>query len=471
MIPVRSFRGRTCAVFGLGTSGLAAAHALKVGGADVLAWDDTPAARQAAGEFGVTVRPWQDWDWSRLDALILSPGVPLTHPEPHEVVVRARDAGIEIIGDIDLFAREIRPDPAAAGRAPVIAVTGTNGKSTTVALIGHILKSCGYQAELGGNFGRPVLSLPAPGSRTVYVIEVSSYQIDLSPSFVPDVSVLTNITPDHIDRHGSFDHYASVKGRLLRQTAKDGLRVIGVDNPQTASIFTALMSARLKTVPVSAGKVLSQGIFVVHDIMYEARTASTETLMDMADAPRLIGVHNAQNAALAFAATRSFVKNGKLIADAIGRFPGLAHRIEDIGTAGRVKLVNDSKATNADAAMRALACFDDVYWIAGGRPKAGGIQGMEKFWPRIRKAYLIGEAADDFAVTLEGHVPYEKSGTLETAFASACDDAMHSDANHPVVLLSPACASFDQFTDFEARGEAFRSLAKDAIAAAFQEAS
>ena len=472
MIAARSFADKEVAVFGLGRSGMGAVKALKAGGARVFAWDDKETSRQAAAAEGAETPSWQSWPWDRLAAVILSPGVPLTHPKPHDVVLRAREAGVEVIGDIEVFAREIRRDPAAAGLAPVIAITGTNGKSTTTALIGHVLAAAGYDAQVGGNIGKAALELAPPGAKTVYVLEVSSYQIDLAPGFKPDVSVLTNVTPDHIDRHGSMENYAAVKTRLLKQTVKSGLNAVGVDDSHSAAIFTRLTSnGGAPCVAVSVGKVLGRGVFVLDGVLYDAQTERATRIMDLRAAPHLPGAHNWQNAALAYAAVRRHVKDVRVLADAIASFPGLAHRIEEVGRAGKVRFINDSKATNADAAERALVCFSDIYWIIGGRPKAGGIASLEPHFARIRKAYLIGEAAEEFAATLEGKVEAEYCGTLEAATAAAAADAARSDAAAPVVLLSPACASFDQFKDFEARGDAFRALVAKLATAPVREAS
>jgi len=461
MIPVRAFANADVAVFGLARSGVSSVAALKAGDARVVAWDDNPAGREAAEKAGARIIPHEQWPWDRLKAVILSPGVPLTHPAPHDVVMRARASGVEVIGDIELFAREIRPDPAKPGRAPVIAVTGTNGKSTTTALIGHVLQANGFAAEIGGNIGKPVLDLSPPNGRTIYVLEVSSYQIDLAPGLEPDISVLTNITPDHIDRHGSMDNYVAVKCRLLEQTDPNGHVVIGVDDSHTAAIHTRLAArGRAETVPVSVGKVLGRGVFAVDGALYDAWGSRASRIMDLSLATHLPGAHNWQNAALAFAATKPFVKDARSIVQAIASFPGLAHRIEEVGRAGKVRFINDSKATNADAAERALVCFNDIFWIAGGRPKAGGIQSLAPHFPRIRKAYLIGEAADEFAATLAGDVPHEISGTLDNALAAASSDAEAATAPEPVVLLSPACASFDQYRNFEVRGDAFRNLVR-----------
>ncbi len=230
MIAARSFQGKTVAVFGLARTGLAAVRALKEGGAEVIAWDDNSAARDAGHEAGAQITPWREWAWENIAALILSPGVPLTHPRPHEVVTHATEARVPVIGDVELFAREIRPDAAKPGKAPVIAITGTNGKSTTTALIGHILASAGFDAQVGGNIGKSVLELAPPGAKTIYVLEMSSFQIDLTPGLHPDVALLSNLTPDHIDRHGSMENYAAIKERLLRQVPKDGQAIVGVDD-------------------------------------------------------------------------------------------------------------------------------------------------------------------------------------------------------------------------------------------------
>ncbi|HKD46151.1 MAG TPA: UDP-N-acetylmuramoyl-L-alanine--D-glutamate ligase [Rhizomicrobium sp.] len=459
MIAAKSFQGKTAAVFGLARAGLASVRALKEGGAEVIAWDDNSGGREAGHEAGALIRPWREWAWESIAALVLSPGVPLTHPRPHEVVTHATDARVPVIGDVELFAREIRPDPGQPGKAPVIAITGTNGKSTTTALIGHILASAGFDAQVGGNIGKAVLELAPPGAKTVYVLEMSSFQIDLTPGLHPDVALLSNLTPDHIDRHGSMENYAAIKERLLRQVPKDGQIIAGVDDDYSAAIFTALSAAGgAPAIPVSVGKVLGRGVFVVDGALYDAQSQRASKVMEVEDAPRLPGAHNWQNMALAYAAARMFVKEPRAIAAAITSFPGLAHRMEEVGRIGKVRFVNDSKATNADAASRALACYPDIFWIAGGKPKEGGISGLAPYFSRIRKVYLIGEAAHDFSRALEGKVVYALSGTLDKAVKSAAADAAAAQAPAPVVLLSPACASYDQFKDFEQRGDAFRTL-------------
>ncbi|HEY4075751.1 MAG TPA: UDP-N-acetylmuramoyl-L-alanine--D-glutamate ligase [Rhizomicrobium sp.] len=459
MIPSRAFANKTVAVFGLARTGLGAVRALVAGGTRVIAWDDSAVARDLGGQEGAEIMPWREWPWETIAALVLSPGVPLTHPKPHGVVEHANRAHVPVIGDVELFAREVRPDPDKPGRAPIIAITGTNGKSTTTALVGHILNACGLDAQIGGNIGNSVLELAAPSAKTIYVLEMSSFQIDLAPGLVPDVALLSNLSPDHIDRHGTMENYAAIKERLMHQTASDGQVLIGVDDDWSAAILTK-MSANggAQAHPVAVGKILGRGIFVVDGVLYDAQGGRAVKVMDMANATRLPGAHNWQNAALAYGAVKPFITDTKAIAAAIASFPGLAHRMEDVGAIGKVRFINDSKATNADATARALAVYPDIFWIAGGKPKEGGIESLAAFFPRIRKAYLIGEAAQAFARTLDGKAPYAVSGTLEAAVSAAGADAAASSVPAPVVLLSPACASYDQFKDFEQRGDAFRSL-------------
>ena len=459
MIATRAFAHKTIAVFGLARTGLGAVRAAVAGGTQVIAWDDSSTARDLGGQEGAEIMPWREWPWEKIAALVLSPGVPLTHPRPHGVVEHANQAGVPIIGDVELFAREIRPNPELPGKAPVIAITGTNGKSTTTALVGHILKECGFDAQIGGNIGKSVLELAPPTPKTIYVLEMSSFQIDLAPGLTPDVGLLSNLSPDHIDRHGSIENYAAIKARLMRQTARDGQVVIGVDDEYSAAIFTQLSSQRSGNAhPVSVGKVLGRGIFVVDGVLYDALAGRAVKVMEMEAAPHLPGTHNWQNAALAYGAVKPYVSDIKAIAAAIASFPGLAHLMEDVGHIGKVAFINDSKATNADATARALAVYPDIFWIAGGKPKEGGIEPLSGFFPRIRKAYLIGEAAPQFARTLDGKALYEMSGTLDAAVTRAAADAGASATPAPVVLLSPACASYDQFKDFEQRGDMFRSL-------------
>ncbi len=464
MIPIHVFRGRRVALFGLGRSGLSAGRALMAGGAIVHGWDDGAAARDRGEDEGLTLDDLYKADWAQFSALVLSPGIPLTHPAPHALVQKARAHDVEIIGDVELFARELEHLDVPGGKPMVIAVTGTNGKSTTTALIAHVLNSCGYRAMAGGNIGQAILDLPPPTHRSVYVVEMSSYQIDLTPSLVPDVAVLLNITPDHLDRHGGFENYVSIKSNIFKNQSTDGIAVIGVDDPQTQEICTRISSAHLPQVrPVSVGNALGRGVYVINGVLYDGVVRPAKQVADLKDSDSLPGVHNWQNAAIAFAAIRDLLKDHHKLADAILSFPGLAHRLEEVGRLGSLRFINDSKATNSEAAARALAAYENIFWIAGGRAKEGGIEALKPLFSHLAKAYLIGEAADDFAACLEGAVTYDKSGDLKTALARAIKDASAATKGDSIVLLSPACASFDQFNDFEERGDAFRVLVQEIV--------
>jgi UDP-N-acetylmuramoylalanine--D-glutamate ligase len=459
VIPVTTFAGKKVAVFGLGGSGLVSASALLAGGADVIGYDDTPASVTKANAAGIPTNDLRKADWSRISALVLAPGVPLTHPEPHWVVELARKANVEIIGDIELFCRErARHAPGS----PFVAITGTNGKSTTTALVAHLVKSAGMDAQLGGNIGTAILSLQPPAANVkplrVHVIECSSYQIDLAPSLDPSVGILINLSEDHLDRHGTMEHYAAVKERLVAGVPSQGTAIVGVDDNWCGAIADRLDKPGKRLVRVSVKRKLSGGIYAEGPRIMRTEVSGTLEIAELSGIGSLRGVHNAQNAACAAAAALALGLDPAAIQAGLKSFPGLAHRMEEVGRRGFVLFVNDSKATNADSTAQALACFTDIYWIAGGKPKTGGIESLRAFFPRIRKAYLIGEAASEFAATLGNDVPHEINGTLDKALAAATRDAEASPSREPVVLLSPACASFDQYRNFEIRGDAFREL-------------
>jgi len=449
MIPVTSFKGRHVALFGLGGSGMTTARALAAGGAQVTVWDDAPARVEAAAAEGLHAQDLREADWDGFAALVLAPGVPLTHPLPHWTVDRARDAGIEVIGDVELFCRERRK---TCPEAPLIAITGTNGKSTTTALIAHLLKTLGYETQMGGNIGIPVLELKPPAPGRHYVVECSSYQIDLAPGLDPTVGIHMNLSPDHLDRHGSLERYAAIKERLVQGS---GTAVVGVDDRLSAAIADRREMSEKPLWRIAGERELPEGVYARHGELFEAHDGAQVRVATLAGIDSLRGDHNGQNAAAAFAALRTLGIPAEQIAGALNSFPGLHHRMEVVARSGRILFVNDSKATNADAAARALASFSRIYWIAGGRAKAGGIAPLEEFFPRVAKAYLIGEAAEDFARTLDGQVPFEISGTLDRAVADAAADAATDAASEMAVLLSPACASFDQYPNFEIRGDAF----------------
>jgi UDP-N-acetylmuramoylalanine--D-glutamate ligase len=453
MTPVTSFHGKHAAVFGLGNSGFVTAQALVAGGARVAVWDDNEHAREKARAAGLRIENLALADWRNFDSLVLSPGVPLTHPAPHWTVLKAVQAGVEIIGDIELFCRERHK---IAPASPFVAITGTNGKSTTTALVAHLFASFGFAVEVGGNIGTPILALAPPAQERVHVVECSSFQIALSPSLNPSVGVLLNITPDHLDRHGTMENYAAIKARLVENA---DLAVIGIDDGVTSGIADERIKVGRKTVRVSVTKTaIEDGIVLDGDRLMRWGGGCSTRIAGLAGIASLRGAHNGQNAAAAVAALGPRGFELERVAQGLRSFPGLPHRLEEVGRKGKVLFVNDSKATNADAAEKALRSFDKVFWIIGGRAKEGGIEPLRPLFSKVVKAYLIGEASENFAQTIGNSFPYESCGALEGAVPAAARDALASELAEPVVLLSPACASFDQFPDFEKRGDRFRAL-------------
>ena len=454
MIPVPGFEGRRVAVFGLGRSGITAARALKAGGAIPVLWDDGVSGRLQAQAEGFVVEDLTTADWSGFAALVLSPGAPLTHPKPHWTVDKAREAGVPVVGDIELFARALDALPEGR-RLWVIAITGTNGKSTTTALIGWVLQQAGLTVHVGGNIGIGVLALPEPTPGAVYVIEVSSYQLDLTTGFAPDAAILTNISPDHLDRHGGMEGYVAAKRRIFqsRKTAP----YVGIDDPYGFAIWQELKAEGRAVDPVSVERPMDDdlGMYLMDDWLTYNAGGRPAPIVDLSKARSLPGRHNAQNAAFAFLAVNDMGIPEETVVKGLLTFPGLAHRMEAVGHIGHVRFINDSKATNADAARQALASYPSVFWIAGGKPKDGGIDDLTDLFPRVTKAYLIGEAAEAFAATL-GDTPHVISKTMDAAVVAAAADAASAGGDQ-IVLLSPACASFDQYPDFEVRGEAFRA--------------
>lgn len=461
MIPITSFAGKKVAVFGLGASGRASAEALRAGGAEVAAWDDKPAAREKAASQGLTLTDLTSVDLKGFDSLVLAPGVPLTHPKPHWIVEKANEAGVEIIGDIELFCRERR---AIAPKSPFIAITGTNGKSTTTALVAHLFATFGYKVEVGGNIGTPILTLSPPSPEIVHVIECSSFQIDLTPTLDPWVGILLNVTPDHLDRHGTMEHYAAIKERLV---ARADAAVIAIDDAVTVGVAERLRQrGKIGTSVSTTRPKIEDGIILDGTKLVRRVQGRSLTIADLAGIASLRGTHNGQNAAAAVAALGAHGFSLDIVARGLSTFPGLPHRLEELGRRGKVLFINDSKATNADAAEKALLSLENIYWIIGGRAKEGGIEPLKPLFSKVTKAYLIGEAADLFARTIGDAIPYEFCGTLDQAVDRATRDAEQSASEAPIVLLSPACASFDQFPDFEKRGDKFRELVRAKLAEA-----
>ncbi len=467
MTPVTHCAGRTLALFGLGGSGLATADALRAGGGRVICWDDAEPARAKAAAAGHAVADLRGIDWSGVASLVLTPGVPLTHPAPHWSAALATAAGVEIVGDVELFCRE---RAAVALDAPLVAVTGTNGKSTTTALTAHLFRAAGRDVQVGGNIGTAVLALAPPAPGRLHVLEVSSYQIDLAPSLAPTVGMLLNLSPDHIERHGTFEAYAAVKERLI---ARSDWSLVGVDDRASADVFERAVEREMRLharhlgpsgrhYPVSVRQDLPTGVSLSggHMVLMRPYDGRERILGGLDGLATLRGLHNAQNACFAAACADLLGLRGvdaHVIQSGLNSFPGLPHRMEEVARIGNTLFVNDSKATNADSAEKALLSFDRVHWILGGVPKAGGIESLVPLFDRVERAYLIGEAADAFAATFGGRVLSRRCGTLERALAAAAADARQAPGN-AVVLFSPACASFDQFSGFEARGDAFRGL-------------
>jgi UDP-N-acetylmuramoylalanine--D-glutamate ligase len=438
MIDLSSYKGRTLAVLGLGKSGLSAARTLSEAGAQILAWDDSEDTRQASG---LPLTDLTRHDFAGVDALVISPGIPHTYPEPHPVAAKAKAANVPLICDVELLCR-------ACPEAEYIAITGTNGKSTTTALIAHILREF-RPAEAGGNIGRPVMTLPALGQEGTYVLEMSSYQLELTPSLSPAGAVFLNITPDHIERHGDLNGYIAAKKNIFANPSIGSVAVIGIDTEASRKVADEL-GDEWNVVRISTQAKID--IYVEDGILHDG-----DTKIDLKAMPTLKGQHNHENAACAYAViNRVYGIEAEAIAAAMKTFPGLPHRQFPVRTLDGVTYINDSKATNADAAARALACYDDIYWIIGGLPKEGGLAGLEIYKDRIRHTFLIGKAAPEFAKWLDQqNMPYTQCGTLEKAVAAA-----HAMAKSGTVLLSPACASWDQFKSFEHRGDVFAELVR-----------
>lgn len=465
MIPVRGYEGRKVAVLGLGRSGLATARALLAGGAEPLLWDDAPQSRAAAEAAGFALT-----DLGRapaLDgvaALIVSPGIPHLYPRPHPVIARALERGVPVDNDIGLFFRSFATsDWDGFDLAPrVVCVTGSNGKSTTTALIHHILRQAGRPAQMAGNIGRGVLDIDPARDGEVIVLELSSYQTDLARALTPDIAVFTNLSPDHLDRHGGMGGYFAAKRRLFAEGGPDRA-VVGVDEIEGRYLANQLSESADddRVIRISSGQKLDGpgwSVFARKGFLSEWRKGRQVASIDLRGITGLPGAHNHQNACAAFAAARALGLGPRSIEEAFGSFAGLPHRSQLVAERDGVRFVNDSKATNADSAARALQAFAKIRWIAGGLGKEGGIAALEPHLGSVVKAYLIGHSARDFALQI-GPVPHEICGTMDRAVARAAAEAQPGE----VVLLAPAAASFDQYPDFEKRGEDFMAQVRAAL--------
>ena len=438
------------AVYGLGVSGMSVVRAAQEVGLSVIAWDDDALCRQEAKNIGVEIKELIPIP-NVIEAIVVSPSIALKYPEPHPIILEAQEKNVCILGDMSLF--KMAHD-AFDIRAPIIAVTGTNGKSTVTALITHLLELSQYDVQMGGNIGRPVLDLDMPQShkKTVYVLELSSFQLDLAQDFTADIAILLNLTPDHIDRHGSMEKYVAAKWSLFKNLSSSGVAIIGVDGErERVCVYDAGRFLASRIVRISGKHDHEADIFCHRGILYK----ENKSIADLSNIDSLMGVHNGQNAAAAFAAVDCIGVDMEQLESAFNRFCGLNHRLQTVKYHKGIRFVNDSKATNVEATSKALATFDNIYWIAGGlsKRKEESIKALAGYFDRIHCAYLIGDSAQDFALILEGFVSYNVVDSLEGAVSMAIVDAMG--VEEAVVLFSPACASFDQFPNFAMRGEAF----------------
>ena len=458
MIPVQGLAGASVAVLGLGRSGLSAARALAAGGATPVCWDDNPDSRAKAEGEGFVCRPLtRASDFDGIARLIVSPGIPHLYPAPNSVVAAALDAGVPVDNDIGLFFQSFATGEwNGFDTAPrVVAVTGSNGKSTTSALIHHVLTEAGRTCQLAGNIGRGVLDIDPPQDGGVVVLELSSYQTELARSLTPDVAVFTNLSPDHLDRHAGMGGYFAAKRRLFAEGGPDRA-VIGVDEVEGRFLAGQLSEGRGddRVIRISAARKLTGPgwqVFARKGFLSEYRKERQVGSIDLRAVEGLPGAHNHQNACAAYAACRSLGLSPKVIEAAFHSFGGLPHRSQTIGEARGVRFVNDSKATNVDSAAKALAAFQNIRWICGGLEKDGGLSGLSGAMGTVRKAYVIGREAAGFAMQLD--IEAEVCGTMEVAVARAVEEAEPGD----VVLLAPAAASFDQYDNFEKRGDDFVS--------------
>lgn len=454
MISVPEFKDQNVAVFGLGKAGNAAVKALLNSGANVFVWDDNAAGREGllAQSYGkeVTIAEPSTYDWKKMKALVLSPGVPFTHPVPNPVVKLAQAAHCPIICDVELLY-------LASPESTFIGITGTNGKSTTTSLVGHILKTAGREVAVGGNIGIAASELSTLGKEGVYVIELSSYQLDLLEKMRCHIAVFLNITPDHLDRHGDIPGYIKAKMHIFDRQKIGDVAVVAVDDIHTQNIANKLSNTLL----VSSKTALKQGVYVKDKVLH-IDLPNRKTDIKLGELIHLKGEHNAQNIAAAAAVAVSMGVDDATIEKAIKSFVGLPHRAQFVAEKNGVLFINDSKATNAEATEKAMLAYDNIYWILGGKPKEGGIDMLLPLFSKVAHAFLIGEAAEAFARTLEGKVKYTQCGTLDKAVAAANALALKDKSGKkPVVLLSPACASFDQFKSFEDRGAQFCKFISD----------
>lgn len=444
--------GKKIVVFGLARSGLATVSWLLRHGAYPLAVDSDPEKQQQALQLGAFVVQVEHLFWEEVAAVVQSPGIPLTHP----LTQTALRLNIPVISDCELF-RQANPD------AFLIGVTGTNGKSTTTMLIGHILKSAGYEVAIGGNIGVSVLSLPQLGKQGIYVLELSSYQLELSDNLDINIVAWLNISEDHLERHGTIDHYVQAKYRIFHHIKQSPKAVIGIDDEYSFDIYQKHCQSSLHiTTPVSCHQAIESGVWVKGTHLVQMEEGKEVLITDLSQYRRLQGAHNYQNIAIAYGVCMQLGIEPAIVLKGIETFPGLAHRQELVVEVDNVIFINDSKATNADAASKALNIYENIYWIAGGLPKRDGIHDLKPYFSKIQRAFLFGRAQEEFATTIGAAVPHQQCDTLDVAVSRAYACARES-GQKATILFSPACASFDQFKDFEHRGDVFKKLVHETV--------
>jgi UDP-N-acetylmuramoylalanine--D-glutamate ligase len=436
MLVPHDMKGQIIGVLGLGGSGLAAVAALEAAGAHVFAFDDVKSQQDIPQ---ITLISWRDWPWEDLEAMVISPGIPHKYPMPHPAAAHAHRQQIPIISEVELALR-------AKPKARLVAITGTNGKSTTTALIGHCLQTAKCPVAIGGNLGDAACSLDDPGEHGTLVLELSSYQLETTPSLKPSISILLNISPDHLDRHGGMAGYIAAKTLVLDRLDKPGIAIIGAGDEHVQTLAKLTAARGIKT------------LIARPDLAPTGQKGSTA----------LAGTHNAENAAAAALALQAIGLDDHVINRGISSFTNLPHRLQRVASCGKVQFINDSKATNGIAAAKALTAFHDIYWVAGGLAKQDGLSPTIPHLDAVKKAYLIGTAAPAFATSLSGICPVAICDDLEQATRAAFDDAS-ADPDGGTILLAPAAASFDQFPNFGARGDAFAALAHDLCAARYAE--
>ncbi len=461
MISLDLYCGKKIAILGLGRSGMASARALKAGGAELIVWDDQKPARENAKQEGFALVDFsKETHLETIEYLILSPGIIHQGEKKHPIVALAQKKSIPVMGDLELFAHYLNHQIPKENRPKLVVITGSNGKSTTTALISHILKSSNRHVQMGGNIGIPVLELEMIGSEGVYVIEASSYQLSLTQTLKPDLAVWLNIASDHIEYHGSLEAYILAKENLFLSQEKGDHIIIGVDDPASQRICTELFSkSKAKIIPISSRRALASGVHITGGILWDAMAAEARQILNVqTEIDTLKGRHNAQNLAASYAVCQILKLSKKRITDSLSSFKNLPHRMEIVGNFLNILYINDSKATNIAATIQALKAYRTVYWIAGGQPKKENYETLKTELNHVQRIYLIGEASASMKSAYETVKPVKEVKTLDRAVAMATYDALKEKYKNPVILFSPACASFDQYKNFEERGNNFKHI-------------